>query len=496
MDRTRAGIYTRISQDQLKGTDREGAGVGRQEDACRAMCAELKLEVVDVYSDNDRSATSGEARPGWERLFTDVRSGRINHIVAWARDRLSRDTVDTGLLERLAKQHNVLITIHPGTSYDLTDPAQTLNFQIQGSVSNFESGQKNRRQKASADEDFKGGYAYLRQRVFGWKVNEEKLGRKGMNPFDCTIIKEDEAEAYRWAVEQIISGAAGPSVIAKHWNDQGFRTSRNKLWANTSVKRILRNPRYAGIQARPTDESYGWTLYPEIETKWTPIIDVPTWEELQVHLDAREVNVAKGTRASRATWLAGIVFCGVPDCHHKMYKNRTKLICNAKYGHNNTILIDVVESAVEKFVIGRLTMRAGRGSMNDPIMDQVRELQVKLAKVEEDLAATVLIENAKLRVAEQNRFTRTKLDINSEIGRLLSSNSITALISGLTSNVTAGVWSFEQAVANRAIIQKAWDGLTLNQKRRVAEHFAYYSVVKSGVGSWMDSRIVITEKDD
>ncbi|NYI46303.1 DNA invertase Pin-like site-specific DNA recombinase [Nocardioides aromaticivorans] len=59
MQKNRAAIYTRISQDRTGA----GLGVDRQEQDCRAKAEELGLDVVAVFSDNDTSAYRPRSAP-------------------------------------------------------------------------------------------------------------------------------------------------------------------------------------------------------------------------------------------------------------------------------------------------------------------------------------------------------------------------------------------------------------------------------------------------
>ena len=87
---TRAIIYCRISRD------REGAGlgVGRQREDCEALAAQLAVETVAVYSDNDLSAYSGKPRPGYRKLLEDLREGRADTVLAWHTDHLHRSPAE------------------------------------------------------------------------------------------------------------------------------------------------------------------------------------------------------------------------------------------------------------------------------------------------------------------------------------------------------------------------------------------------------------------
>jgi site-specific DNA recombinase len=65
----RAAIYCRISRDRIGA----GLGVERQETECRELAARLGWTVAVVYVDNDISAYSGKARPGYRALLEDLK---------------------------------------------------------------------------------------------------------------------------------------------------------------------------------------------------------------------------------------------------------------------------------------------------------------------------------------------------------------------------------------------------------------------------------------
>ena len=56
--KTRAALYTRISSDPSG----QRAGVERQRRDCEAHCAARGWTVVEVFEDNDASASSGKPR--------------------------------------------------------------------------------------------------------------------------------------------------------------------------------------------------------------------------------------------------------------------------------------------------------------------------------------------------------------------------------------------------------------------------------------------------
>ena len=94
-----AGIYARVStEDQA----REGFSMGEQEERLIEYCKFKRYEVYKVYKDPGISAKN-DKRPAYQEMMQDMRDGKINVIVAFKLDRLTRSVYD---VEKLMKQVN------------------------------------------------------------------------------------------------------------------------------------------------------------------------------------------------------------------------------------------------------------------------------------------------------------------------------------------------------------------------------------------------------
>lgn len=90
-----AGIYIRVStEDQA----REGFCLGEQEEKLKQLCAFKEYQVYKVYQDRGISAKDMEHRPGFQQMMDDMRKGKINYIVAYKLDRVTRSFRDLELL--------------------------------------------------------------------------------------------------------------------------------------------------------------------------------------------------------------------------------------------------------------------------------------------------------------------------------------------------------------------------------------------------------------
>src|SRR5437588_4118413 len=151
MDRkpVRAGIYSRISRDN----EGNGLGVARQQDACRKLATQLGWTVIDVYPDNSKSAYDRrKKRPEYERMLADVASGRIDGVLCYAVDRLTRHPIELERLVDVFAGNRTAVRTVVGGELDLNTEEGQLRARIMGSVARFESGRKGERLRAKAEQ--------------------------------------------------------------------------------------------------------------------------------------------------------------------------------------------------------------------------------------------------------------------------------------------------------------------------------------------------------
>ena len=101
-ERKTAGVYIRVStEDQA----REGFSLGEQKEKLLALCKFKELEVYKVYEDAGVSAKDMEHRPQFQQMLQDMKDGKINYIVAYKLDRITRSVRDLEELITLLEQY-------------------------------------------------------------------------------------------------------------------------------------------------------------------------------------------------------------------------------------------------------------------------------------------------------------------------------------------------------------------------------------------------------
>ena len=85
------GLYLRVStEDQAH----DGFSLPEQKERLETFCKFKGYEIVDYYEDAGISAKTGNYRPEFERLKEDIKSKRINTIIALKLDRITRSIFD------------------------------------------------------------------------------------------------------------------------------------------------------------------------------------------------------------------------------------------------------------------------------------------------------------------------------------------------------------------------------------------------------------------
>ena len=245
---TAAAIYVRISRDA------EGAGLGvkRQSGECEALVKKLGWTVAGVYEDNDVSATKGKPRSAYQRMMRDVESGRVQAVVVWDVDRLTRtpreleDVIDHA--DRIG-----LKLASVGGDIDLATAQGRMMARMKGTVARYETDQAARRIREKHKELAASG-KHNGPRPFGWDFGPDK--KLVINPAEAAVVRE--------CVERVLSGEAILKVC-NDLNSRGILTSTGRPWRAQGLRRMLLEWRNCGVRTHNGKE-----VGPG---QWDPIID-------------------------------------------------------------------------------------------------------------------------------------------------------------------------------------------------------------------------------
>jgi DNA invertase Pin-like site-specific DNA recombinase len=286
----RAAIYTRISLDRAG----QSLGVTRQRDDCRALADKLGWSVVAEFDDNDRSATSGKPRPGFEALLDGMAAGDFDAVLAWHPDRLYRKLADLSRLLDVARGIEFR-TVTAG-QLDLSTPSGRMMAGILGSVSTAEVEHKSERQRRAARQLAESGAPKWR-RAFGYL--DAGGDRREVDPATAPLVKQAYAD--------ILAGAS-LNDVCKAWTAAGATTLNGKRWTAPQLSTFLRKPRNAGLRTYQAERGAVDRDTVLGKGNWPALVDEDTFWAVQAVIDNPDRR--PGPRTVRRYLLTGVLLCG------------------------------------------------------------------------------------------------------------------------------------------------------------------------------------------
>ena len=266
----RCAIYTRKSTDA--GLNLEVNSLITQREVCQAYIRSQAhrnwLELPHLYDDGGYSGGNLE-RPAMKRLLADIESGRIDIVVIYKIDRLSRSLTDFVRLMDVLQRYDVSF-VSVTQTFDTSDSMGRLVLNILLTFSQFE--------RELASERVRDKKAALKRRG---------LFTGGTPPFGFTLAKggrlivdKERAAIVRELFERFPEVTA--NQLARELRDRGCLTRRYRTKAGTErggqpihfsqVMHILANPIYTGHLVHRGD----W-----IRAKLEPIVSREQWDLVQ-----------------------------------------------------------------------------------------------------------------------------------------------------------------------------------------------------------------------
>jgi site-specific DNA recombinase len=286
----RCAAYTRKSSEE--GLEQEFNSLDAQREACAAYIASQRAEGwIPVADDYDDGGVSGGTldRPGLKRLLADIEAGKIDVVVVYKIDRLSRSLMDFAKLVEVFDRHSVTF-VSVTQSFNTTTSMGRLTLNILLSFAQFEReviGERIRDKFAASRKKgmWMGGWAPL-----GYDIRDRKL-----------VVNEPEAELVRSMFLRFARMKSGTNLVRELGRD-GARNKNGKPIDKGYLYRILNNRVYLG------EAVHKGTPHPG---EHKAIIDQDLWNRVHEVLTESPRKRAARTRAQTPAILKGLIFC--PD---------------------------------------------------------------------------------------------------------------------------------------------------------------------------------------
>jgi len=355
-------------------------------------------------------------------MMADLRAGRINHVVAWANDRLYRRTRDQlDLMEAVAAVGGMISTVKDG-DIDPSSAEGRMRMGILANVGEFESARKSERQKAKARE------IALAGRTNGGGMRPYAYKQGGME------LDEEEAEHLREAARRVIADES-TYAIAADWRERGIKTSTGAEWTFRLLRHTLRLPRLAGLR------EYEGELYPAV---WPAVLPRRTWDAVQRRLAVRHVSDRRGGRGYYL--LTGWMYCG--RCGHPMrghpVHGKRSYGCLKEGGTGGCgrmriiaeptemVIAEAIFAAIDGGAVGRALVAASKDVAGTEVVEQISADRSALGELAKDHYVN--------RSITRDEFFAARAELTDRIAgaeQVLSRSEDTAVLAGVSSGAVA-----------------------------------------------------------
>jgi DNA invertase Pin-like site-specific DNA recombinase len=375
MIKVRCAIYTRKSSDE--GLEKEFNSLDAQREACEAFIKSQKhagwIAVPDLYDDGGLSGGTIE-RPALQRLLADIKAGKVQIVVVYKVDRLTRSLADFAKIVDIFDAHGASF-VSVTQQFNTTTSMGRLTLNMLLSFAQFEreiAGERIRDKIAASKAKgmWMGGTVPL-----GYDVKDRKL-----------IVNPAEAETVR-LIFQRYSELGSVKLLQAELDRRDLRSkhrvgAKGLITGGAKFSRgilylILQNHLYRG------EVAHKGNVYPG---QHDAIIDADLWAVVQDKLVANRKARSLAIGVEAASLLSGLLFDHDGNRMTPTHANKrgrryryyiSLALLDPRKSGGNTMRVPASE--VEGFVLDRVrTLLASRKEIADALV----KLELKAGELE------------------------------------------------------------------------------------------------------------------
>jgi site-specific DNA recombinase len=310
---TRCAVYTRKSTDE--GLDKDFNSLDAQRESAEAFIASQRAEgwavLPDRYDDGGWSGATAE-RPALKRLLADVTDGKIDTVIVYKLDRLSRSMRDFLNLIALFEKHDVAF-VSVTQQFNTSTPVGRMTLRMLMSFAEFERDLVSERTRDKLQAARRKGKSVGGHLILGYD-RDHGGGRLVVNRDEADVVRE----IFRLFLElrSLVAVAAELTrrgVTLKRWTTRDGKIFGGGRFDKVSLRRLLTNYTYIG------KVNFEGTIY---DGEHEGIASPKVFREVQRILDVNRRDRGTVLRNSHGALLRGLLRCG--SCGTAMVHAPTK----------------------------------------------------------------------------------------------------------------------------------------------------------------------------
>ncbi|MEB7658403.1 cassette chromosome recombinase CcrC [Mammaliicoccus vitulinus] len=394
-------LYSRVSTSEQS---ERGYSIHEQE---QVLIKEVLKHFPDyeyqTYTDSGISGKNIEDRPAMKRLLDDVKANKIEMVLSWKLNRISRSMRDVFNIIHDFKEHGVGYK-SISENIDTSEYSGEILVTMFGLIGSIERQTLISNVKMSMNAKARQGEA-ITGRVLGYKLSLNPVTQK-----NDLVIDEHEANIVKEIFDLYLNHNKGLKAITTILNQKGYRTINHKPFSVFGVKYILNNPVYKGFvrfnnyqnwSAKRRSGKSGENEVILVKGKHEAIISEEMFD--QVHEKLVSKSFKPGRPIGGDFYLRGLIKC--PECGNNMVCRRTYYntkkskertikryyICSlfnrsgSAACHSNSIKAEVVEAVIHKHLNIILSQPEVVGKICEDVIENIKHKQTAPIEAVDDI---------------------------------------------------------------------------------------------------------------
>ena len=370
-------IYPRVSTAEQAES---GHSIGEQIERAQKYCDAMGWQVAGVYTDAGFSGATLD-RPGLKRLISDVKAHKVNKVLVYKLDRLSRSQKDTLYLIEDVFIANGCDFVSMTENFDTATPLGRAMIGILSVFAQLEREQIKERLSIGRDARAKMG-----------KWHGGAMLPIGYDYQNGELVKNSDALQVKEAFERVLEGSNLYSIVMD-FGKKGY-THKNGAWSDRTLRSVLKNPVYAGAI------TYKGNAY---QGSHEPIISTADFEEVQRLIS----NIKPSTYKNDAqSFLTGFCVCGQCGAKYSYYSRKSE--AKATFGH------------VRRYYACYSQRKVKPKLVKDPNCKNKRWEVEELEKLVFDEIRKIKIEPSAIQITDDSEIIKKELEkVESQLSKLM-----------------------------------------------------------------------------